>query len=110
MYFKLNYPSIIFLWFIGPLTIIFLWFIGPLTIIFLWVIGPLNINFLPFIGLTMPEVLGHSILFMLVGYDTTSNALTFAAYNLATHPECQEKLIQEIDDVLGKVSVANHNG
>ena len=63
-----------------------------------------------FIGLTMPEVLGHSILFMLVGYDTTSNALTFAAYNLATHPECQEKLIQEIDDVLGKVSVANHNG
>ncbi|XP_022304770.1 cytochrome P450 3A11-like isoform X1 [Crassostrea virginica] len=53
-------------------------------------------------GLTMPEVLGHSILFMLVGYDTTSNALTFAAYNLATHPECQEKLIQEIDEVLGK--------
>lgn len=53
-------------------------------------------------GLTMDEVLGHSILFMLVGYDTTSNALTFAAYNLATHPECQEKLIEEIDTVLGK--------
>lgn len=53
-------------------------------------------------GLTMDEVLGHSILFMLVGYDTTSNALTFTAYNLATHPECQEKLIDEIDTVLGK--------
>ena len=62
-----------------------------------------------FIGLTMPEVLGHSILFMLVGYDTTSNALTFTAYNLATHPECQEKLIQEIDEVLGKVRVVHLN-
>ncbi|XP_034318419.2 cytochrome P450 3A11 [Magallana gigas] len=53
-------------------------------------------------GLTMDEVLGHAILFMLVGYDTTSNALTFTAYNLATNPECQEKLIDEIDTVLGK--------
>ena len=51
----------------------------------------------------MDEVLGHAILFMLVGYDTTSNALTFTAYNLATNPECQEKLIDEIDTVLGKV-------
>lgn len=56
-----------------------------------------------FAGLTMDEVLGHAILFMLVGYDTTSNALTFTAYNLATNPECQEKLIDEIDTVLGKV-------
>lgn len=53
-------------------------------------------------GLSMEEVLGNSILFMLVGYDTTSNALTFASYNLATNPECQEKLIEEIDTVLGK--------
>lgn len=51
----------------------------------------------------MDEVLGHSILFMFIGYDTTSNTLTFTAYNLATHPECQEKLIDEIDTVLGKV-------
>ncbi|XP_061185461.1 cytochrome P450 3A11-like [Saccostrea echinata] len=53
-------------------------------------------------GLSMEEVLGNSILFMLVGYHTTSNALTFASYNLATNPECQEKLIDEIDTVLGK--------
>ena len=57
----------------------------------------------------MPEVLGNTIFFMLVGYDTTSNALTFTAYNLATHPECQEKLIQEIDEVLGKVRVVYLN-
>ncbi|XP_048756033.2 cytochrome P450 3A6-like [Ostrea edulis] len=53
-------------------------------------------------GLSMDEVLGNAILFMLVGYDTTSNALTFASYLLATNPECQEKLIEEIDTVLGK--------
>lgn len=53
-------------------------------------------------GLTMDEIVGNSILFLLVGYDTTSNALAFTAYNLATHPEYQEKLIEEIDTVLGK--------
>lgn len=53
-------------------------------------------------GLTMDEIVGNSILFLLVGYDTTSNALAFTAYNLATHPEYQEKLIEEIDTVLDK--------
>uniref|UniRef100_A0A8W8NXU4 Uncharacterized protein n=1 Tax=Magallana gigas TaxID=29159 RepID=A0A8W8NXU4_MAGGI len=53
-------------------------------------------------SLTMDEIVGNSILFLLVGYDTTSNALAFTAYNLATHPECQEKLIEEIDAILGK--------
>lgn len=51
----------------------------------------------------MDEIVGNSILFLLVGYDTTSNALAFTAYNLATHSDCQEKLIEEIDAVLGKV-------
>lgn len=50
----------------------------------------------------MDEIVGNSILFLLVGYDTTSNALTFTAHNLATHPACQEKLIEEIDAILGK--------
>nr|XP_034315680.1 cytochrome P450 3A21-like isoform X1 [Crassostrea gigas] len=46
-------------------------------------------------SLTMDEIVGNSILFLLVGYDTTSNALAFTAYNLATHPDCQEKLIDK---------------
>uniref|UniRef100_A0A8W8NTJ0 Cytochrome P450 3A24 n=1 Tax=Magallana gigas TaxID=29159 RepID=A0A8W8NTJ0_MAGGI len=53
-------------------------------------------------SLTKDEIVGNSILFLLVGYDTTSNALAFTAYNLATHPDCQEKLIKEIDAILGK--------
>lgn len=44
----------------------------------------------------MDEIVGNSILFLLVG-------LAFTAYNLATHPDCQEKLIEEIDAILGKV-------
>ncbi|XP_013790934.2 cytochrome P450 3A8-like [Limulus polyphemus] len=52
--------------------------------------------------LTHEDILANSILFFLVGYDTTANALTYAAYSLARNPECQEKLIQEIDAVWEK--------
>ncbi|XP_062607936.1 cytochrome P450 3A8-like [Saccostrea cucullata] len=53
-------------------------------------------------GLTVEEITGNAILFLLAGYDTTSSTMTFMAYNLATNPECQEKLINEIDKVLGQ--------
>ncbi|XP_063415464.1 cytochrome P450 3A11-like isoform X2 [Mytilus trossulus] len=53
-------------------------------------------------GLTLDEITGNAILFLLVGYDTTASALTFVTYCLATNPDCQEKLIKEIDSVLGK--------
>ncbi|XP_076361148.1 cytochrome P450 3A8-like [Tachypleus tridentatus] len=52
--------------------------------------------------LTHEDILANSILFFLVGYDTTANALTYAVYSLARNPECQEKLIQEIDAVWEK--------
>lgn len=58
-------------------------------------------------GLTLDEITGNSILFLLVGYDTTASALTFVSYCLATNPDCQEKLIKEIDSVLGKVLPIN---
>ncbi|XP_061165934.1 cytochrome P450 3A9-like [Saccostrea echinata] len=51
-------------------------------------------------GLTVDEITGNSILFLLAGYDTTASTMTFIAYNLATNPECQDKLINEIDTVL----------
>ncbi|VDI46278.1 Hypothetical predicted protein [Mytilus galloprovincialis] len=50
-------------------------------------------------GLTLDEITGNAILFLLVGYDTTASALTFVSYCLATNPDCQEKLIKEIDSV-----------
>lgn len=50
--------------------------------------------------LTDNEVIAQAIIFLLAGYETTSAALSYFAYNMAVHPDCQEKLIQEIDDVL----------
>ncbi|XP_013775401.1 cytochrome P450 3A29-like isoform X2 [Limulus polyphemus] len=48
---------------------------------------------------THEDVVANSFLFFLVGYDTTASALSYAAYSLALNPDCQEKLIQEIDGV-----------
>ncbi|XP_056019949.1 cytochrome P450 3A6-like isoform X2 [Ostrea edulis] len=53
-------------------------------------------------GLTEDEVTGNAILFLLAGYDTTASTMTFMSYCLATNPEIQKKLIDEIDSVLGK--------
>ncbi|XP_062613446.1 cytochrome P450 3A24-like [Saccostrea cucullata] len=53
-------------------------------------------------GLTEDEVTGNALLFILAGFDTTASSLTFMAYCLATNPDCQEKLIEEIDSTLGK--------
>ncbi|XP_048759592.2 cytochrome P450 3A9-like [Ostrea edulis] len=52
-------------------------------------------------GLTEDEVTGNAILFLLAGFDTTASTMTFMSYCLATNPEIQEKLIDEIDSVLG---------
>lgn len=57
------------------------------------------------VGLTVEEITGNSILFLLAGFDTTASTMTFMTYNLATNPECQDRLIEEIDSVLGTVSV-----
>uniref|UniRef100_UPI00358E5293 thromboxane-A synthase isoform X2 n=1 Tax=Myxine glutinosa TaxID=7769 RepID=UPI00358E5293 len=43
------------------------------------------------------EIVGQALFFLVAGYETTSGALGFIAYLLATHPECQERLLREID-------------
>ena len=35
----------------------------------------------------------------MAGYDTTGSTLSFLAYNIATNPEAQSKLTEEIDSV-----------
>ena len=44
--------------------------------------------------LTDEEIVAQSVLFLLAGYETSSNALSFTAYFLATNPDVQEKLTQ----------------
>lgn len=48
------------------------------------------------------EIASHSVAFMLAGYETTANALTYVSYLLALHPDVQEKLQEEIDDYYQK--------
>ncbi|NXA04240.1 CP3A9 protein, partial [Sapayoa aenigma] len=51
-------------------------------------------------GLTDIEVLSQAFIFIFAGYEPTSNTLCFLAYELATHPDVQQKLLEEIDTAL----------
>ncbi|NWW77824.1 CP3A9 protein, partial [Climacteris rufus] len=51
-------------------------------------------------ALTDTEVLAQAFIFILAGYEPTSNTLSFLAYELAVHPDVQQKLVEEIDTVL----------
>ncbi|NXI12032.1 CP3AD protein, partial [Irena cyanogastra] len=51
-------------------------------------------------ALTDTEVLAQAFIFIFAGYEPTSNTLGFLAYELALHPDVQEKVVQEIDTVL----------
>ena len=42
-----------------------------------------------------------AILFFFAGFDTTSTTLSVVVFGLIHHPEVQEKLRQEIEDVIG---------
>lgn len=44
------------------------------------------------------EIVGQAFVFLLAGYETSSNALAFTCYLLAIHPECQRKLQGEVDE------------
>ena len=46
----------------------------------------------------MKEIQQNLVVFLLAGYETTSTSLAYAFYVLATNPNEQEKLINEIDE------------
>ncbi|XP_069132752.1 cytochrome P450 3A2-like [Argopecten irradians] len=52
-------------------------------------------------GLTFDEILGNVQLFYVAGYETTAIALSMITYSLAIHPDCQDRLRQEIEDKIG---------
>ncbi|XP_069084097.1 thromboxane-A synthase [Pleurodeles waltl] len=45
------------------------------------------------------EILSLAMVFIIAGYETTRSLLSFTTYLLATNPECQEKLLREVDDL-----------
>ncbi|KAL7979274.1 hypothetical protein Chor_015298, partial [Crotalus horridus] len=52
------------------------------------------------VGLTDSEILAQAIIFIFAGYETISSALSYLTYELAIHPDIQQKLQEEIDIVL----------
>ena len=52
--------------------------------------------------ITEEEIFGNAVLFFSAGYETTATTLHYLAYLLAIHPEIQDKVHTEIDDVVGK--------
>nr|XP_042124012.1 cytochrome P450 3A9 [Peromyscus maniculatus bairdii] len=55
------------------------------------------------------EIVAQSIIFIFAGYETTSSALSFALYLLATHPDVQKKLQDEIDAALPNKAPATYD-
>lgn len=51
-------------------------------------------------ALTDEEVVANAFMFFVGGYSTTNNTLSYFAYLVATHPEVQDKVIEEVDQVL----------
>ena len=60
--------------------------------------------------LSEDEVVAQSFVFLLAGYETTSNTLSYVTYCLALNPEVQEKLIKEIDYAVGDNVSAKSEG
>ena len=59
-------------------------------------------------GLTRNEIIGNSMIMLLAGYETTSNAMVFLTHSLATHQLVQEKIYHEIQDAIEKHGKLNY--
>uniref|UniRef100_A0AAY4DNX4 Thromboxane-A synthase n=1 Tax=Denticeps clupeoides TaxID=299321 RepID=A0AAY4DNX4_9TELE len=59
--------------------------------------------------MTEDEVVGQAFLFLLAGYETSSNTMAFACYLLATNPDCQRKLQAEVDDFFTKYDCPDYS-
>lgn len=47
--------------------------------------------------ITEDEIVGQAFVFLVAGYETSSNTLAFVCYLLAINPECQRELQKEVD-------------
>ncbi|GMS94521.1 hypothetical protein PENTCL1PPCAC_16696, partial [Pristionchus entomophagus] len=50
--------------------------------------------------LSADEIVGQCLVFLLAGFDTTSNSLSYLTHFLANYPDVQRRLIEEVDSFL----------
>ncbi|CAI9591536.1 unnamed protein product, partial [Staurois parvus] len=60
-------------------------------------------------AMTDSEIMAQSVVFILAGYETTSMTLTYLFHNLATHPDVQLKLQEEVDSYLPNKASATYD-
>ena len=48
--------------------------------------------------LTSQEIVDNSVLFLIAGFETTANSISYSSYYLALNPDIQKKLQSEIDN------------
>ncbi|NXX96024.1 CP3AT protein, partial [Centropus bengalensis] len=60
-------------------------------------------------SLSDEEILAQALIFVFAGYETTSSTLSYLSYNLATHPDVQQKLQDEIDANLANKATPTYN-
>lgn len=51
---------------------------------------------------TEDDIVNEACTLMLAGQDSVGAAVAFCLFMLTQHPECQQKCLQEIDDIFGK--------
>ncbi|XP_065055855.1 cytochrome P450 3A19-like [Rhopilema esculentum] len=59
--------------------------------------------------LTENEVIAEMVLFLLAGYDTSSNTLGLTCYHLALYPEIQERVYEEITRICESKDTATYD-
>ena len=59
--------------------------------------------------LTTDEIIAQGIVLILAGYETSSTTLQFLVYEISQRPEVQEKLVEEIAQVVGDTSQPSYS-